>query len=43
MDRLFALLTQNENLAINVMLISSFSVSTFMIDTFYLSMIRKKY
>ena len=42
MDRLFALLTQNENLAINVMLISSFSVSTFMIDTFYLSMIRKK-
>jgi hypothetical protein len=42
MDRFFALLTQNENLAIYVILISSFSVSVFMIDTFYLSMIRKK-
>ena len=42
MDRFFALLTQNENLAIYVILISSFSVSIFMIDTFYLSMIRKK-
>ena len=42
MDRFFALLTQNENLAIYVILISSFSVTVFMIDTFYLSMIRKK-
>ena len=42
MDRFFALLTENENLAIYVILISSFSVSVFMIDTFYISIIRKK-